>query len=343
MSTLDDRTAPGTAGTGGPAAGDHRHDLDLALGALESDIEYFRTKRLEPRLLHMLRRGILSFAGLGAAGERVRHRDGAAVAGSGTAEGRVRALQDALDAYVTDVGTLTVPLRSANVVIEDVRRERGDYEEVLRIAKRPHAGSIEERIDHLAGELAEGFGVVELAQAALVAAGEVDGAGLVARREELAGQGHRNGARIVARAWVDPEFKRRLLDTGREAVRDLDIPPGRLGRLGVAENTGDLHHVVVCTLCSCYPHDLLGDPPWWYRSDEYKTRIVADPREALEGMFGLAVPEGRTVRVHDSTSDLRWMVLPRRPAGTEGWSEDALASLVTPESLVGTADARGPS
>jgi nitrile hydratase len=141
----------------------------------------------------------------------------------------------------------------------------------------------------------------------------------------------------VARAWLDPEFKRRLLATGRAAVRELDIPPGRLGRLGVAENTDDVHNIVVCTLCSCYPHDLLGNPPWWYRTDEYKERIVAEPRATIRDMFGLELPGRVTVRVHDSTSDVRWMVIPQRPAGTEGMDEEQLAALVTSESLVGAA------
>jgi nitrile hydratase len=115
-----------------------------------------------------------------------------------------------------------------------------------------------------------------------------------------------------------------------------------LGKLGVAENTDDTHNIVVCTLCSCYPHDLLGNPPWWYRTDEYKTRIVADPRATVADMFGLDVGSDRRVVVHDSTSDVRWMVLPRRPAGTEGWSEDELAALVTAESLVGSAEIHEP-
>jgi nitrile hydratase len=140
---------------------------------------------------------------------------------------------------------------------------------------------------------------------------------------------------MVARAWVDPAFKQALLTRGREAVRELNIPPGRLGKLGVAENTATLHNVVVCTLCSCYPHDLLGDPPWWYRDDSFKESVVRDPRGTL--------PESVEVRVHDSTSDVRWMVLPRRPAGTDGWSEEELARLVTIDALVGTAEALPPA
>jgi nitrile hydratase len=159
----------------------------------------------------------------------------------------------------------------------------------------------------------------------------------------LAGRGAWNGARIVARAWVDPGFKQALLTKGREAVRELNIPPGRLGKLGVAENTPTLHNIVVCTLCSCYPHDLLGDPPWWYRDDSYKERIVRDARGMLAERFNLRLPDQVEVRVHDSTSDVRWMVLPCRPVGTDGWSEEQLARLVTIESLVGAAPAVDPA
>ncbi|MGH9088543.1 MAG: nitrile hydratase subunit alpha [Acidimicrobiales bacterium] len=336
MRALDD---PGSAAD---PAGDHHHDLDAQLGALESDLEYFRVKRLEPRLLHLLRRGVLSFAGLVRAGSTLGV-DGPPLAAEGTVEQRVRVLQDALDVYVTGIATLTLPLRTVQLVVDDTRRERGDYDPFFRLAKRPHSGLPADRMARLGAELGEGLAMVEVATAALIAAGETDEESLAARRAALARQGYRNGARIVARAWVDPDFARQLVDTGREALREMDVPPGRLGRLGVAVNTEERHHVVVCTLCSCYPHDLLGDPPWWYRSDEYKSRIVDDPRAALHDLFGLDVPAARTVRVHDSTSDLRWMVVPRRPAGTEGWEEQDLAALVTPESLVGVADVEGPA
>jgi nitrile hydratase len=174
-------------------------------------------------------------------------------------------------------------------------------------------------------------------QRAVVQAGLTTQAELEARRAQVDQPGPWNGARIVARAWVDPAFKQRLLEQGRAAVRELDIPPGRLGKLGVAEDTDTVHNVVVCTLCSCYPHDLLGDTPWWYKHDSYKQRIVRDPRGTLQEMFGLCLPEHVELRVHDSTSDVRWMVLPARPPGTEGMSEAELARLVTRECLIGTA------
>ena len=240
------------------------------------------------------------------------------------------------------IAAIAAATRSADVVIEDIRRERGDYHPFLRIAKRTYSGSAEERMSQLDRSLADSEELLGAFTRALLDTGEITAQQLAERREALRGQGHRNGARLVARAWVDPEFKRRLLETGREAARELDIPPGRLGKLGVAENTENEHNIVVCTLCSCYPHDLLGDPPWWYRTDEYKRRIIEDPRAMLAEMFGLQVPPGRSVTVRDSTSDVRWMVLPRRPEGSEAMTEDELAGLVTPESLVGAAEPRTP-
>ena len=234
---------------------------------------------------------------------------------------------------------MTVPhTGAAPVAIDETRKERGDYDEFFRIAKRGLGeGSLEERLERLDAELADSHRLLRAFTNAMLARGRITEEQLDRRREELLSIGHHNGARIVARAWVDPEFKQRLLETGRAAVRELDIPPGKLGRLGVAENTSEVHNIVVCTLCSCYPHDLLGNPPWWYRTDEYKERIVREPRETIKEMFSLEVPSDVKVRVHDSTSDVRWMVLPQRPPGTEGLDEDALAALVTAESLVGAA------
>ena len=126
-------------------------------------------------------------------------------------------------------------------------------------------------------------------------------------------------------------------------MRELDIPPGRLGKLGVAADTDSIHNVVVCTLCSCYPHDLLGDTPWWYKHDSYKQRVVRDPRSTLREMFELDLPAETEIHVHDSTSDIRWMVLPSRPPGSEGLSESELAELITQECLIGTALPRVPA
>jgi nitrile hydratase len=250
---------------------------------------------------------------------------------------RIKALQDRLNAVVIGILSLQVPIRSAAIAIEDTRLERGDYDERFRLAKRSYPEPLLERIAAIESALADCELLIAAAQRALIDRGEVAEGAFEQRITSLRSIGWRNGARIVARTWVDPDFRTRLLTQGREAVRDLDIPPGKLGILGIAENTDDVHNVVVCTLCSCYPHDLLGNPPWWYRTDGYKEKVLTDPRGMLATAFGLEVPDGVEIRVHDSTSDVRWMVIPQRPAGTEGLTEEDLAELVTPESLVGTA------
>ncbi len=143
------------------------------------------------------------------------------------------------------------------------------------------------------------------------------------------------GARIVARAWDDPGFKARLLADGSRAMEEMGIEPDGL-KLVVVENTEAAHNVVVCTLCSCYPRNLLGLPPDWYKTRAYRSRMVKEPRAVLRE-FGLDLPEDVQVRVHDSTADMRYMVLPRRPAGTEGWSRERLEAIVGRDCMIGVA------
>jgi nitrile hydratase len=148
------------------------------------------------------------------------------------------------------------------------------------------------------------------------------------------------GARVVARAWDDPAFKQRLLADGSAAMEEVGIDPDGL-KLVVVENTPGVHNVVVCTLCSCYPRNLLGLPPDWYKTRAYRSRTVREPRAVL-GEFGLELPEDTRVQVHDSTADMRYLVLPRRPAGTEGWGAEALAAIVTRDCMIGVAVPRLP-
>ncbi|MEM5370340.1 nitrile hydratase subunit alpha [Paraburkholderia azotifigens] len=153
--------------------------------------------------------------------------------------------------------------------------------------------------------------------------------------------GPRNGARVVAKAWCDPAFRRRLLDDATAAIASLGFT-GRQGEHMVAlENTKDVHNMVVCTLCSCYPWPVLGLPPIWYKSAPYRSRAVIDPRGVL-GEFGVTLPEGTEVRVWDSTAEVRYLVLPMRPPGTDALSEDELADLVTRDSMIGTGLALAP-
>ncbi len=154
--------------------------------------------------------------------------------------------------------------------------------------------------------------------------------------------GPMNGARVVARAWTDPAYKTRLLETGAEAIAEL----GFVGREGidmvVLENTPEVHNVVVCTLCSCYPWPVLGLPPSWYKSFAYRSRVVREPRAVLNE-FGLDLPEAAEIRVWDSNSDVRYMVLPEQPAGTESLTESELAALVTRDAMIGVAKVEAPA
>ncbi len=151
-----------------------------------------------------------------------------------------------------------------------------------------------------------------------------------------------DGARVVARAWTNPAFKARLLADAGSALRELGYSlPDTTPRLAVVENTEQVHHLVVCTLCSCYPRMLLGRPPDWYKSLAYRSRAVADPRGVMRE-FGLELREGVEVRVLDSTADLRYLVLPRRPAGTQGLTEAQLAGLVTRDSMIGVTEPLSP-
>ena len=148
--------------------------------------------------------------------------------------------------------------------------------------------------------------------------------------------GPMNGARVVARAWVDPEFRARLLDDGTSAIAELGYGGPEGGHVVVVENSDDVHNVVVCTLCSCYPWPLLGLPPDWYKSAPYRSRVVREPRVVLEEM-GCALPDDVEVRVWDSSAEARYLVLPQRPAGSESLGEDELAELVTRDAMIGVA------
>ncbi|MFE2988164.1 nitrile hydratase subunit alpha [Streptomyces sp. NPDC059262] len=153
----------------------------------------------------------------------------------------------------------------------------------------------------------------------------------------LAGASPVNGAKVVARAWTDPAYRERLLADGTSAVGELGFSAGGVQkqRLRVVENTADTHNVIVCTLCSCYPLRLLGPSPGWYKSEAYRSRVVRDPRGVL-AEFGVMLPESVDITVWDSSAETRYMVLPRRPAGTDRLSEDELASLITRNGLIGT-------
>jgi nitrile hydratase subunit alpha len=183
---------------------------------------------------------------------------------------------------------------------------------------------------------------VKALESLLVEKGLVDSAALDALIDTYEHRvGPRNGARVVARAWVDPEYKRRLLTDATAAIAELDYT-GRQGEhMQAVENTPQLHNLVVCTLCSCYPWPVLGLPPVWYKSAPYRSRAVIDPRGVLRE-FGLELPADAELRVWDSTAELRYLVLPERPAGSESMTEGELAALVTRDAMVGVAKVKLP-
>ncbi len=183
---------------------------------------------------------------------------------------------------------------------------------------------------------------VRVLESILTEKGYVDPAALDALIEAYEVKvGPRNGARVVARAWSDPDYRARLMVDATPAIAELGYA-GRQGEHIVAvENTRTLHNVVVCTLCSCYPWSVLGLPPAWYKAAPYRSRAVRDPRGLL-AEFGTLLPEQVAIRVWDSTAELRYLVVPLRPEGTEGWTEERLADLVTRDSMIGTALARSP-
>ncbi|MBI2506426.1 MAG: nitrile hydratase subunit alpha [Candidatus Latescibacteria bacterium] len=150
-----------------------------------------------------------------------------------------------------------------------------------------------------------------------------------------------NGAKVVARAWIDPQYKKHLLEDGTAAIAALGFSGRQGAQMVVLKNTPQVHNVVVCTLCSCYPWPVLGLPPAWYKSYAYRSRVVREPRVVLRE-FGLELPAEVEVRVWDSNSEVRYMVLPERPAGTEGLDESALAALVTRDAMIGVARVQGP-
>ena len=196
--------------------------------------------------------------------------------------------------------------------------------------------------DHDHSELSETQLRVRALETVLTEKGYVDPKALDAIVEAYETKiGPRNGAAVVAKAWVDPAFKQALLADASKAVATL----GHISRVGdhliAVENTPTTHNMIVCTLCSCYPWEVLGLPPVWYKSAPYRSRAVNDPRGVLAD-FGVSLPDETEVRVWDSTAETRFLVLPMRPAGTDGWGEDKLAELVTRDSMIGTALAKAP-
>jgi nitrile hydratase len=183
---------------------------------------------------------------------------------------------------------------------------------------------------------------VKALESLLVEKGMVDPAAIDAWIDAYAEEiGPKRGARVVARSWVDPAFREQLLTNAADAIGAFGYHGHATGHLKAVENSDEVHNLVVCTLCSCYPFGILGVAPGWYKSNEYRARAVRDPRGVLAD-FGVRLDEDVEIRVWDSTAELRYLVVPQRPAGTEGWDESALAGLVTRNAMIGTALCRLP-
>ena len=325
----------------------HMHDFEAHIRAVEEDLEYYRTKRLEPRIFRLVRRGDVTFYDLlkaRAALKRSNQFFKLKKPQGKNIEARVRYLEEWLDEYVKGIALVSArAVEAMDMVTEDNRKERGDYDDFFRIKKKDHKGSLEERMASLEQDLKDYQELLEVLVQALMARAWCSREELEQRWQALHEERPWNGGIIVAKAWTNPVFKQALLTTGREALREFGIHQGKVGKLVVVENTDSVHHVIVCTLCSCYPYDILGDTPWWYKHDIYKTRIVENPRAVVEEMFGLKIPPNKEVQVHDSTSDIRYFVLPQRPRGTEAMSETELAKLVTVDSLIGAGEPLDPA
>lgn len=195
--------------------------------------------------------------------------------------------------------------------------------------------------DHDAGPMSAYELLEEAVRSLLIEKGVLTSDEIAAQVDRMDSRTPALGAKVVAKAWADAAFKARLLQDTRGALAELQIDIGTLADYRTVENTSDVHNVVVCTLCSCYPKFLLGTPPAWYKSLAYRSRVVMDPRGVL-AEFGVAPKPGVEVRVHDSTAELRYLVLPVRPPGTDGWSEERLAALVTRDAMIGTAVPAAP-
>jgi nitrile hydratase len=325
----------------------HMHDCMAHIKAVEEDLEYYRAKRFEPRIIYLLRRGVVTFSDLLRVRATLKKKDHffkPVKAQGKNIEARVRYLEEWLDEYVKSIALVSArTVEGMDMVTEDNRKERGDYDDFFKIKKKEHHGALQQRMVSLEKDLTDYQELLEVFVQALIKRGWATRSELEQRWKQLHQERPWAGGVIVAKAWTDPAFKQALLSTGREALREMGVHQGKVGKLVVVENTDRVHNMIVCTLCSCYPYDILGDTPWWYKHESYRTQIVQNPRACAKEMFDLELPAGKEVRVWDSTSDVRYFVLPERPAGTDGMSEEELAKLVTVESLIGAGYALEPS
>jgi nitrile hydratase len=315
----------------------HTDDLGAHLRSIEEDMEYWRTKRLEPRIFRLLRKGEITFSDIIRSADNAGNHVASAHTIGATQEERVTALELKLGEFIRGIDVATSVIGS-NVLVEESREEAGVYDEKLKFGHRRVDGSTDDRISELERYLEEEMLLLGCLSEVLIRKGWITEEKLEEMLKSLNPPRYENGAKIVARAWLDPAFKARLMSDAKGTLRELGFALNRTPKLEVLEDTGSVRNVIVCTLCSCYPYELLGNPPWWYKHDSYKEAIVREPRKTLEQMFKLSIPEKIEIHVYDSTSDVRYMVLPRRPDGSGELEEEELAKLVTQDSLIGVGE-----
>jgi nitrile hydratase len=325
----------------------HMHDYLAHIKAVEEDLEYYRAKRFEPRIFYLLRRGVVMFHDLLKVRGGLKKKDHffkIAKPQGKNIEARLRYLEEWLDEYVKGIALVSArTVEGMDMVTEDNRKERGDYDDFFKIKKKEHHGTLEERMVGVEQDLKAYQELLEVFVQALIMRGWSTREDLEQRWKQLHEERPWAGGVIVAKAWSDAEFKQALLTTGREALREMGVHQGKVGKLVVVENTDRVHNLIVCTLCSCYPYDILGDTLWWYKHESYRSNIVQNPLACVKDMFQLDIPAEKELRVWDSTSDVRYFALPQRPAATEGMSEEELAKLVSVDSLIGAGYALEPA
>ena len=310
----------------------HTEDSAAHIKAVFEDAEYWRTKRLEPVLFQLIRKGKVTLYDLIRASNEQKIAPGLQdPINRPIIEESIEALELNLGRYINGI-EIAAQVARDSYFIDEQRKDAGIYDPELKIAHREFISGSSE-IDQLSAVqrmLEEYYEVLQAYLNALVARGFIREDKLREMLEAPVPPKFENGAKIVALAWTDPLFKSNLLKDAKEALRELGIAVYRSPKVVALENTEKVHNVIVCTLCSCYPYAILGNPPWWYKDDSYKQAIVGDPRKTLREMFDFGVPENVQVKVYDSTSDVRYFVLPMMPRGN--YSKEELWKLVTHES-----------
>jgi nitrile hydratase subunit alpha len=315
----------------------HTEDIEAHIKSIHEDTLYWGRKRVEARIFRMIRENKISFYEFLKASSEIPQTPSSSKSSSEHEEEKIAALEIKLGDLIRGINIAT-SLVFDQLPIEEFREEYGTYDPSFKFARRELAGTIDERLGQLEQMITEYLILLEAFFKILINRGVISEKRL---REMLAASNpprFENGARIVAKAWTDADFKEKLLSDAKTTLRELDFALNRTPKLVVLENTESVHNVIVCTLCSCYPYELLGNAPWWYKNDEYKEAIVQNPRGVLHERFKFDIPESTEVRVYDSTSDIRYMVLPKRPDDTNGMGMEELSSLVTEDSLIGVGD-----